>query len=1057
MALICPRCFRNLADSASDTEPPAFCRFCGQRLGSETATVPVVVMPDGGATVDAPTQSYDADGTPEEAPHPRTASEETPKAVGGYDLLRFLGAGGMGMVYEAENAETGHRVAVKLLSRKYTSNPTSVERFRQEGRVASQITHPHCVFVFRADADAGRPYIVMELMPGKTLKDLVDERGPLAVAEAVTRILDVVAGLAEAHRLGVIHRDVKPSNCFLTPDDRVKVGDFGLSKSLAQDQEGQKQITQSGAFLGTVLFASPEQIRGEPVGYESDVYAVCGTLYYLLTGRAPYQHESVTATLAKAVSEPPPPIRARRPDVPLELERVVLRGLERDRDRRWQSLDDLDDALRSQLPANQRPARPRSLVMAYLVDVLLLQLAIIPAQVLNQWAAQARNINVELFEMTWPAYVITFLYFILGEGVWGTTLGKKLLRLRVAKVGETGPPGLKAAAVRALVFNLMWSGDSIVTELLAPWVPLGAALAVAIPVGLVGLLLLLRQLWRSEHGYRGFHDFASGCRTIQRPRPPERVRLVSRFPSPLDRVQPTTEPLPGAVGGFVVKGKLCDLPDDGEVWLSEDRSLGRRVLVRVFPAGASDFATGDPVARPTRMRVVGHGTFVWRGGERSWIGYMAPSGAPLVDVVNPDKPLSWAETRPLIEQLTNELIASEADGSGVARPLIEQVWVEPGGRLQVLDFAVPCGAVAGLPPVTPATRSAKEPPVEDTPFDFVRRVASLAIEGHPRRGGDRIRAPIPPLASRILDWLFADNYRSLHQLQADLIENHAHPATVTAGLRAAHLGAQGPMLAVGLFVMFVCSGIFSFSVAVTVHMLAEAPADVRAALADPSRAHAVRQRVEALPESSEKQQMLDDLSPGRLPETLARLDERVESLRRDVDELPKTLNGPEQAVLRRYLALLDRTSTEAMPTDTVVNGLRVARADRAVPMGKLRSGMALTMTVPIVVWPFVWAAFAFAFRGGLAMHIAGLTLVRGDGRKAGRYRCALRELIVWLPLTLVLLVALWLPVVAPELVVIRTAVWFTGFLMLPLYVVIALKDPARPPQDRLVGTHLVPV
>src|SRR5262245_7912961 len=132
MALICPRCFRNLADSATDAEPPAFCRYCGQKLGDDVS-LPIAVMPDSGETVDSPTHSYDADGTPEEAPYPRT-SEETPKSVGGYDLLRFLGAGGMGMVYEAENSENGHRVAVKLLSRKYTSNPTSVERFRQEGR-----------------------------------------------------------------------------------------------------------------------------------------------------------------------------------------------------------------------------------------------------------------------------------------------------------------------------------------------------------------------------------------------------------------------------------------------------------------------------------------------------------------------------------------------------------------------------------------------------------------------------------------------------------------------------------------------------------------------------------------------------------------------------------------------------------------------------------------------------------------------------------------------------------------------------------------------------------
>ncbi len=1056
MALICPRCFRDLADSASDAEPPAFCRYCGQKLG-DIAAVPVAVMPDSGETIDAPTQSYDNDGTPEESPAART-TEDTPETVGGYNLLRFLGAGGMGMVYEAENTETGHRVAVKLLSRKYTSNPTSVERFRQEGRVASQITHPHCVFVFRADADAGRPYIVMELMPGKTLKDLVDEKGPLAIAEAVTRILDVIAGLGEAHRLGVIHRDVKPSNCFLTPDDRVKVGDFGLSKSLAPEQEGQKQITQSGAFLGTVLFASPEQIRGEAVSYESDVYAVCGTLYYLLTGRAPYQHESVTATLAKAVSEPPPPIRARRPEVPLELERVILRGLERDRDRRWQSLDELDDALRSQLPANQRPARPRSLIMAYLVDVLLLQVAIIPAQVLHQWVSEVHNINVELFEMTWPAYVITFVYFILGEGLWGTTVGKKLLRLRVARVGETGPPGLWAAFLRTLVFNAVWAGVTSAPEWLAVGLGRGAAFALGLPLAVVCIVLLLRQLWRSTHGYRGIHDFASRCRTIQRPRPPERVRLVSRYPNPLDRIQPTTEPLPGSVGGFAVKGKLCDLPDSGEVWLSEDRSLGRRVLVRIFPPGSSDFASGDPVTRPTRMRVIGHGTFVWRGGERSWIGYMAPSGAPLVDIVNPDKPLSWSESRPILEQLTTELMIAESDGSGVTRPLVEQVWVEPGGRLQVLDFAVPCGAVLGLPPVTPATQTAKEPPITDTPLDFVRRVASLALEGHARRSGVGIRAPIPPLASRILDRLFADRYRSLDRLQADLIENQTHPAAVTAGLRAAHLGAQGPMLAIGLFNMFLISGLFSFFVAAIGHSQVTLPRDVRTSLADSAKLESIRADVQQMPASDPRRKPMEEqLSPEKLPDTLQRLDGVVSRMEADNADLMRSLTRPEQAMMNRFADIVPDTPDNIPPHQAVELSLSMARVDRSPRPDDLRTALGWSLTGFVIVWPFVWAAFAFLFRGGLAMHIAGLTLVRGDGRKAGRFRCALRELIVWLPLTFVLFLAMWLQILVPEQVVLRTALWFLGILMLPLYVVIALKDPAHPPQDRLVGTHLVPV
>src|SRR5687768_10181111 len=144
MALTCPHCHRTLADSTDGGDRPVFCMFCGHRLQAGPAVA------DPAETIDAPTRSMHADPTPEADPI-RPPAEDLPEQVGGFRLLRFIGAGGMGAVYEAEGVESGQRVAVKLLSRRLASNPASVERFRQEGRVASQITHPHCVFVFRAD------------------------------------------------------------------------------------------------------------------------------------------------------------------------------------------------------------------------------------------------------------------------------------------------------------------------------------------------------------------------------------------------------------------------------------------------------------------------------------------------------------------------------------------------------------------------------------------------------------------------------------------------------------------------------------------------------------------------------------------------------------------------------------------------------------------------------------------------------------------------------------------------------------------------------------------
>src|SRR5207244_797146 len=135
---------------------------------------------------------------------------------------------------------------------------------------------------------------------GSTLKDLVTDQGPLSPTHAVRLILDVIEGLEEAHLRGILHRDVKPANCFLQADGRVKIGDFGLSKSLIRDAH----LTRTGTFLGTPLFASPEQVRGGQLGPTTDVYSVSATLYYLLVGRAPFEGGDAASTLARIVSDP---------------------------------------------------------------------------------------------------------------------------------------------------------------------------------------------------------------------------------------------------------------------------------------------------------------------------------------------------------------------------------------------------------------------------------------------------------------------------------------------------------------------------------------------------------------------------------------------------------------------------------------------------------------------------------------------------------------------------------------------------------------------------------
>ncbi|MBX6316074.1 MAG: protein kinase, partial [Isosphaeraceae bacterium] len=450
MTLDCPYCHRVLEFSG---DRPSFCAYCGKPLGDPQLEVTTPCSPSPGsglpamaaAPQDTPTQAYTL------IPRSEAAGSKVPERLAGYRLVRPLGQGGMGTVYEAEEASWGRKVALKILSPEILTSPEAVERFRQEGRLASTIAHARCVFVLAADEEAGLPYIVMELMPGETLQDLVAKEGPLPVERAVALILDVIEGLREAHRLGVIHRDVKPSNCFLEADGRVKVGDFGLSKSLTAESH----LTRTGAFLGTPLYASPEQIKGEPVDRRTDVYSVAATLYFLLTGRPPFQGSDAAATLAKIVSDPLPPVRSLRPEIPAELDRVLLKGLERSRERRWPDLAALRDALIPFAPGRLAMGGVGLRLTAFLIDVHLLKFLILTVIGLVRFAASGGRWWGWL-AASHPLIVgldvaIYLISFGLIESLWGCSPGKWLVRLRVRGQGA-GKPDLPTMGKRVLIF-----------------------------------------------------------------------------------------------------------------------------------------------------------------------------------------------------------------------------------------------------------------------------------------------------------------------------------------------------------------------------------------------------------------------------------------------------------------------------------------------------------------------------------------------------------------------------------------------------------------------------
>ncbi len=507
----CPRCRKVLEFSG---ERPRFCAYCGNPLGENSGSDPRLLVT---ASIHADVSPLSAETLFDPTAEPRGLERE-PEQVAGYTIVRLLGRGGMGSVYEAEDAELGRRVALKLIAADHVASAEAVERFRQEGRLASTLAHPRCVFVFAADEERGRPYIVMELMPGQTLQTLVESNGPLEIVDAVTKTLDVIEGLQEAHHQGIIHRDVKPSNCFLEADGRVKVGDFGLSKSLDSDAG----LTRTGSFIGTPLYASPEQIKRDDVDARTDVYSVSATLYYLLSGRPPFQADDAAAVLAKIVSEAPTPLRTLRPDVPAALEAAVMRGLERDRDRRWQDLGRLREALQPFVPVELTISDLVLRAGAFFGDTT----ALFAVESLLIWglaglgAAAGATPGVRGLGPLTPWLIVgqrlLFLaYFTLSEGIWGASFGKRLAGMRVSLMQGGGPPDVKSAAVRALAFYALTAlpGDVIMILLFGYLSPRQAMLSqpLAQVVRLAGYLVLATTM-KAGNGFRGWHERASGTR-----------------------------------------------------------------------------------------------------------------------------------------------------------------------------------------------------------------------------------------------------------------------------------------------------------------------------------------------------------------------------------------------------------------------------------------------------------------------------------------------------------------------------------------------------------------
>ncbi len=857
-----------------------------------------------------------------------------PFDFGGYRVLRLLGRGGMGAVYEAEQIATGRRLALKVLGRAIDDDELR-RRFLREGRLAAGVTHPNCVYIYGSEEIEGTPVIAMEIVGGGTLRDLVKKRGPLPIAEAVDITLQIVAGLEAAATAGVLHRDIKPANCFVGTDGTVKVGDFGLSVSTLARQDS--QLTASGAVLGTPSFAAPEQLRGEALDERADIFSVGTTLYCLLTGNPPFDGDNAVQVVAAVLEKTPAPLDSVRSEVPAGLAAVVARCLEKKRDARFPNYAELRAALLPFSSTAAIPAKPVTRLLAYLPDMLI---ALIPGLLAND-----ENVHHAL-----ALAVFDLLLFAGCESRWGATPGKMLLGLRVTRLAG-GNPTFVQALVRAAVFfapGLAYYLAQLVSSEFAKQVTQASGYAFAALAALALATAAMFSTMRRRNGYAGVHELASKTRTVHSPK--KSTLLLAGQKETFDQTAPGIE----HIGPFLARAAV-----DGTAFRSAfDPVLQRPVWL--CPEGTTS-ESDRSAARAGRLRWIG-AVQDEKGGL--WEAWESAGGFSPYTRAFSSQP--WSVVRSWLSDLAGEMDAASRTEETPEPVSLEQIRITENGRALLLPTrALP--AQAATFSVTPSGTQA-----------FITAVADRWLDA----------STISASGRECLDRIAGGTLDRMSFIAGNLAACLQHPAEVSRSRRLLSMTALPGL--VGFFSMLVFF-------ALDVHFKKQAAFDREYPGHFPIIAltnyHVGSKMLSESAELGEVSRQLDRAAAVYLAVVSRKF---IESP--DFEQKTKAvLDTDDQAAARSMIAGTGSVSDEEFKSaKSLLASTGLLQEPGTIPNKSWVPLMigAVLLSIACGVH-LIWVG---ATGHSLALGLFGMALVNSQGRKPGRLRVIARSLIGYLPL-----------------------------------------------------------